>query len=216
MSARDPETGRSLSDDDLVDLFLTLIVAGHETSANALTWTLYCLAAQPERQEALAAWVREVIGDGPVEAGHLEALGEIKQFLQEAMRLLPPVPILARRALRDCQAGVEPIRAGSLLFIPIYAIHRHRALWSEPEVFDPDRFGLAAERVRPRCAYMPFGAGPRICIGAGFATMEMIVGLASLLAKVRVRLGDEGPPRPVYRITLRPERVVVLRVERRG
>lgn len=215
MEAQDPETGRSLSDDDLVDLFLTLIVAGHETSANALTWTLYCLAAQPERQDALATRIREVIGEGAVEAQHLDALGEVKQFLEEAMRLFPPVPMLFRRPLRDCQAGAVHIRTGSLIFIPVYAIHRHRALWSDPEVFDTDRFRPAAERTRPRCAYMPFGAGPRICIGASFATMEMIVGLASLLAKVRVLPRGEFPPQPIHRVTLRAEREVVLAVERR-
>jgi cytochrome P450 len=216
IDAKDPETGRSLSDDDLVDMFLTLLAAGHETSANALTWALYCLAAQPEPQEALAARVREVVGDGPVEVTHLGALDEVRHFLQETMRLFPPAPRIARRALRDCQVGAELIRAGSLVFIPIYTIHRHRVLWSDPDVFDPARFSATSEQTRPRCAYMPFGAGPRICIGASFAMLEMLVGLATVLTKVRLRLGDPTPPQPMHRITLRPEHALVLRVEARN
>ena len=132
MDARDPETGRALSDEDLVNMFLTLIAAGHETSANALTWALYCLAAQPELQDALADHVRNVIGDGPVEAPHLEALPDVTQFIEETMRLLPPVPMLSRRPLRLCQIGGHSIEPTMLVLIPIYAIHRHRTLWSSP------------------------------------------------------------------------------------
>ena len=216
IDARDAETGRSFGDNDLVDLFLTLIAAGHETSANALSWTLYCLAAQHERQDALASQVRTVIGDGPVQAEHVTSLAEVRRFLEEAMRLFPAVPLIGRRPLRDCRLGDETIRAGSLIFIPIYAIHRHRALWSDPDLFDPDRFQDSSAHARPRCAYMPFGAGPRICIGAAFAMLEMVVGLASLLARVRVRLVGESPPIPIQRVTLRPQSGMVLRVEARG
>jgi cytochrome P450 len=197
-------------------LFLTLLAAGHETSANGLSWALYCLAAQPERQEVLAAKVREVVGTGPVEAQHLDALEDVRHFLEEAMRLFPPVPIMTRRALRDCQLGTELIRAGSLVFIPIYATHRHRALWEAPDVFDPERFGATAAQGRARCAYMPFGAGPRICIGASFAMLEMVVGLATMLSQVRLGLADPIPPRPIHRITLRPERDLILRVSARA
>lgn len=216
IDARDDETGRTFGDNDLLDLFLTLIAAGHETSANALSWALYCLAAQPERQEALAGQVRDVLGDGPVRAEHIASLAEVRRFLEEAMRLFPAIPLIGRRPLRDCRLGGEAIRAGSLIFIPIYAIHRHRALWSDPDLFDPDRFQETSARDRPRCAYMPFGAGPRICIGAGFAMLEMVVGLASMLARVRVRLEDESPPSPVQRITLRPQGGMVLRLKGRG
>ena len=216
IDAQDPETGRSFSDNDLVDLFLTLIAAGHETSANALSWALYCLAAEPERQDALANQVREVIGNGPVEAEHVASLVEVRRFLEETMRLFPAVPLISRRAVRDCRFGAETIQAGSLIFIPIYAIHRHHALWSDPDLFDPDRFQNSFAQARPRCAYMPFGTGPRICIGASFAMLEMVVGLASLLAKVRVQLSDTGSPQPIQRITLRPQGGLILRLEGRG
>lgn len=216
IEAQDPETGRSFGDNDLVDLFLTLIAAGHETSANALSWALYCLAAQPERQDDLANQVWEIIGNGPVKAEHVASLVGVRRFLEETMRLFPAVPLIGRRPLRDCRLGAETIQAGSLIFIPIYAIHRHHALWSDPDLFDPDRFQDSFAQARPRCAYMPFGAGPRICIGASFAMLEMVVGLASLLAKVRVQLSDTGSPQPIQRITLRPQGGLILRLEGRG
>lgn len=212
IDARDPETGRSLSEHDLVDMFLTLIAAGHETSANALAWALYCLAAQPERQDALAAEVHQVLGSRPVGAEHLHALRGVERFIKEVMRLFPPAPLLARRSTDSCTIGVEQIPSDTILFIPVYAIHRHGALWHDADVFDPERFQESEERARHRCAYMPFGAGPRICIGGNFAMTEMVVGLASLLQRVRF-LPDEGEePRPVQRITLRPATELVLRI----
>ncbi len=215
MDAHDPETGRVLSDDDLVSMFLTLIAAGHETSANALTWALYCLAAQPDQQEALADHVRTVVGAGPVEASHLEALPDVTHFIEETMRLLPPVPLMSRHALHSSEVAGKTIEPTTLIFIPIYAIHRHEALWSNPDCFDPMRFRSEAQATRPRCAYLPFGAGPRICIGASFAMMEMVAGLATMLAATRFRLHDDTPPEPLHRITLRPRNPVVLRIEPR-
>jgi len=215
MDAHDPETGRALSDDDLVSMFLTLIAAGHETSANALTWALYCLAAQPDQQEALADHVRAVVGSGPVEASHLEVLSDLTHFIEETMRLLPPVPLMSRHALHSCEIAGKTVEATALIFIPIYAIHRHEALWSDPDCFDPGRFRSQAQAARPRCAYIPFGAGPRICIGASFAMMEMVAGLATMLTAVRFRLQDTTPPEPMHRITLRPRNPVVLRLEPR-
>lgn len=215
VDAHDPETGRVLGDDDLVSMFLTLIAAGHETSANALTWSLYCLAAQPDRQEVLADHVRKVIGGGPVEAFHLEALSDLAHFIEETMRLLPPVPMMSRRALHSCKIGGRTIEPTALVFIPIYAIHRHKSLWSCPDAFNPERFQPSSQATRPRCAYMPFGVGPRICLGASFAMTEMVAGLATMLMKIRFHLHDHTPPKPHHRITLRPRKAVVLRLERR-
>ncbi len=215
MDAHDPQSGRALSDEDLVSMFLTLIAAGHETSANALTWTLYCLAAQPDRQEALADHVRRVTGCRAVGAPDLDALSDLTYFIEETMRLLPPVPMMSRRALRSCQIGSEAIDPTALVFIPIYAIHRHKALWSSPDTFDPWRFRNQSQAPRPRCAYMPFGAGPRICLGASFAMLEMVAGLAAMLTAIRFRLHDDLPPEPLHRITLRPRKAVVLQIEPR-
>jgi cytochrome P450 len=177
---------------------------------------LYCLAAQPERQDALAAEVRHLVGDGPVEAEHLDRLGGVERFLKEVMRLFPPGPLLARRTIADCTIGGERLAPGAVVFIPIYAIHRHRALWRDPDLFDPERFQESEEKARHRCAYMPFGAGPRICIGASFALIEMVVGLASLLQHLRILLHGREDPRSVQRITLRPADALTLRIAPRA
>jgi cytochrome P450 len=105
--------------------------------------------------------------------------------------------------------------SGALVFIPIYTIHRHRSLWSNPDAFDPGRFTVASERARPRCAFMPFGAGPRVCIGASFAMLEMVVGLAMLLKATRLRFSDASPPQPIHRITLPPRGPLTLCIDAR-
>jgi cytochrome P450 len=128
------------------------------------------------------------------------------------MRLLPPVPLLARQNLKVETLGGHTLKAGTLLFIPIYAIHRHEQLWRYPDQFDLSRFqGDSAKRI-PRTAYMPFGAGPRVCVGASFATMEMVAGLATLLQSVRFSAVSGARHEPVQRITLRPKGGLPLRV----
>jgi cytochrome P450 len=212
MQARDPETDRPLSDDDLVDMLLTLIAAGHETSANALCWTILCLAGAPTLQASLAQEVRQVVGAGPIEPDQLPRLSQTKAFLMETMRLFPPAPLLARRTVRPETLGGHDLNAGATLFIPIYAIHRHEHLWPEPHRFDLSRFLNGREKQIARTAYLPFGAGPRICIGASFAVMEMVVGLATLLQSVRFRMVEGYVASPVQRITLRPKGGLAVRV----
>ena len=212
MHARDPETQRPLDDRDLVDMLLTLIAAGHETSANGLTWALYCLAEQPRLQDELAAEVARVAGARPIEAADLAALETVEAFIKETMRLLPPVPLLARRNLKAESFGGHGLKAGTLLFIPVYAIHRHERLWSHPDQFDPSRFQGDSARKIARTAYMPFGAGPRVCVGASFAMMEMVAGLATLLQSLRFATVNGARHEPIQRITLRPKGGLPLRV----
>lgn len=216
MRARDPETGRPLDDVDLVDMLLTLVAAGHETSANALTWALMCLAEQPALQEELAAEVGRVVGDRPVEAGDIAALGMVEAFLDETMRLLPPVPLMGRRAAHADTLGGHALKAGTLLFIPIYAIHRHERLWPDPDRFDLSRFQGDARKAIPRTAYMPFGAGPRVCVGATFAMMEMVAGLATLLQSCRFATVAGAACEPIHRVTLRPKGGLPLHVTPRA
>ncbi len=215
MGATDPETGRPLDDRDLVDMLLTLIAAGHETSANGLTWALYCLAAQPQLQEELAAEVASVAGARPVEAADLPKLESVEAFIKETMRVLPPVPLMARRTVKPERLGGHDLKAGTVLFIPIYAIHRNERLWRDPDKFDLTRFlGDAAKRI-PRTAYMPFGAGPRVCVGASFAMMEMVAGLATLLQRCRFAARDGDRHQLVHRVTLRPKGGLTLEVSPR-
>lgn len=212
MAARDPETDRPLSDSDLVDMLLTLVAAGHDTSANGLTWALYCLAAQPAVQEDLCAEIRRVTGGRTPDTAHIPELSMVEAFLKETMRLFPPAPFLARQTTQAESFGGQAFPAGATLFIPSYAIHRHALLWTSPESFDLTRFlGDKAKKIS-RTAYMPFGAGPRICIGGTFAMMEMVAALAVLLARVRFSITDATRCEPMQRITLRPKRSLELAV----
>lgn len=214
LKARDPETGRPLSDGDMVDMLLTLVAAGHETSANALTWALYCLASQPYWQEQLRTEVEDVVGNRSVAASDLSSLQKTEAFLKEAMRLFPPAPLMARQTKKPEKIGGHDCPAGVTLFIPIYAIHRHQSLWESPEVFDPSRFaGEKAKRI-PRAVYLPFGAGPRICIGGTFAMMEMVGALATMVRKVAFMTADTTICEPIQRITLRPKHNLMLETGR--
>jgi cytochrome P450 len=213
MNARDPETGRPLSHDDLVDMLLTLVAAGHETSANALTWALYCLAEQPHVQEELRAEVGSVVAKRQVEAPDLAALVKVEAFIKETMRLFPPAPLLARRTTKTEKLDGCELQRGVTLFIPVYAIHRHKQLWSLPDCFDLSHFlGEEATRIQ-RTAYLPFGAGPRVCIGGTFAMMEMVGALATLLQRLRFSVISETRCEPIQRITLRPMHSLQLAVQ---
>ncbi len=209
--AEDPETGRRMTAAELRDNMLAFIVAGHETTALALAWALYLLALDPEAQERAREEASAVCGEGPAEAAHLDRLVYTGQVLEEAMRLYPPAAFLARIALAEDRLCGRPIMKGDILMLPIYALHRHRMLWDDPDAFDPDRFAPEAAKRRHRYQYLPFGAGPRICIGMGFALMEAKLILATLLA--RWRFAPAGPaPEPAMSLTLRPKGGVRLKV----
>ena len=157
---------------DIRNNLLTFISAGHETTALALTWTFYLLSLHPEIEQRVKQEIAEV---------HIESLVYTNQVLQEAMRLYRPAALIVRAALRDVELGNEHIKAGTTIYVPVYAIHRHERLWRDPDRFDPSRFDPRAVEARDRYAYLPFGAGPRICIGQNFAQTEATVVLATLL-----------------------------------
>ena len=215
MAVTDPETGRSMSDRDVLDNLLTFLVAGHETTALALIWTFYLLSLHPKIAERVVQEVEAVTQGDSLREEHIEALSYTRQVVQEAMRLYPPAPVVVRAAIRDVSVGDELIRAGSPTYISVYAIHRHRLLWDEPDTFDPDRFAPAAVKARHRYAYLPFGAGPRICIGMSFALLEAVVILARLLRSIRPSLRPGYVPELKQRITLRPAAGMPMRLERR-
>ena len=215
LGSADPETGRRMTDDELADNIATFIAAGHETTANGLAWTLHLLSRHPEIEARLVAEVRRVAGDGPVAPEQVERLTYTRAVFDEAMRLYPPAPLIARRAVRPFALGPARIETDTVLVVPIYALHRHRALWDAPERFDPDRFSPERARARHRYAFMPFGAGPRVCIGAGFATLEAAAILAVLLRRFRLEAVGDGEPRAAMRVTLRPARPIHLRLRRR-
>lgn len=212
--AQDPETGRPMPHDQVVDNVLTFILAGHETTALALTWALYLLAFHPQAAGRIRAETQEVTGGGPVTAGNIDALDYTRRVVMESMRLYPPAAVISRLARQDLRIGGHDIRAGSFVIIPIYAIHRHQALWEQPDVFDPERFTAAQVAARHRYAYLPFAAGQHICIGMNFAIMEAVVILANLLRDLRFDLRPGFDPGLRLRITMRPARGMPMRPER--
>jgi cytochrome P450 len=212
IAARDPETGRSMDEGRLVDNLLTFYLAGHDTTAKALTWTLYLLARSPEWSAALEEEIERVTGGAAISAAHVVSLILVQQVLKESMRLYPPVPMMSRQATADARIDGHLVRAGTSVLMPIYAIHRHTKRWENPDEFDPTRFAPEKEKSIPRYQYMPFGAGPRICIGMPFAMIEGSAILATLLQRARFAPVAGREPTPVARVTLIPSGGMPLEV----
>ncbi|OWU83229.1 cytochrome P450 [Oceanicola sp. 22II-s10i] len=203
LAGEDSETRRKMNTAELRDNLLTFIVAGHETTALALSWALYLCAFAPEEQDKAAEEARAVLGDRAATAADVAALPLTRRIVDEALRLYPPAALVSRTALKaDTLCGRE-VRPGDTVMIPIYALHRNHLLWEDPDSFRPDRF--ADPKAIDRYAYLPFGDGPRICIGASFAIQEAVIILATLLARFRFRTVPGRTPDPVMIITLRPE-----------
>src|SRR3954454_3480774 len=214
LMAADPESGRPVSRRRLADQVATMISAGHATTAVALFWALYLVASAPSVQQRIAEEAAP-LDLGP--DGAAEALGRLvytRAVVQEALRLYPPaygIFRLARRA--DNAAGVE-VPKGAVVMIAPWLLHRHRKLWAEPDRFDPDRF-LPGAAPPDRFAYLPFGAGPRVCVGAQFALTEATLVLARLVQAFEIRRDDAAPVIPVAAITVRPDRPPPFRLRRR-
>ncbi|MET4387129.1 cytochrome P450 [Bradyrhizobium sp. F1.4.3] len=208
--ARDPETGKGFSDAQLVDEVATMILAGHETTATALFWALYLLALDPDSQEEVASETR---------GEHLDSIADIdrqkltRAVVEETMRLYPPAFLIARAARdKDNAAGVA-IGKGDIIMIAPWLLHRHEKLWDQPNAFIPKRF-LSMD-APDRFAYLPFGAGPRVCIGAPFAQAESVLALARLIGAFRVELVDTNPVIPYGVVTTQPDHSPMFRITRR-
>lgn len=216
LAARDPETGSGLSEEEVGANIVTFIGAGHETTANALTWSLYLISLAPDVRDRLEAEIDAAGEDLAAAALSGERLALTRAVIEEAMRLYPPVPSLSRTALADdVAAGHCAIPKDALVVISPYLLHRHETLWEAPDCFRPERFLPGVRESVPRYAYLPFGAGPRICIGQQFAMVEAVIVLAMLLRHLRFDYANEEAPVPVQRITLRPRDGMPMRVTRR-
>jgi cytochrome P450 len=216
LEARDEETGEGMTDKQLRDELVTLFLAGHETTAIALTWTFHLLAQTPRAEAILQAEVDEVLGERAVPAfDDLERLPYARMVAEEALRLYPPAYVFSRRSAGEDQLGPFRMPAGAHIVISPYALHRRPDYWPEPEAFWPERFAPGARTDRPKLAYLPFGGGPRICIGNSFAMMEHAIVLATAVRHWRL----EGIPgievRTEPRITLRPKGGLPMRLMRR-
>ena len=214
MLAKDGETGEVMSDAQLYDEAMTILIAGHETTANTLAWAWVLMHRHPEEQERLREEVFEATGGRPPGIDDLPRLPRLRMFLLETLRLYPPVWMFDRRAVVPTSLGETKIHPGNLVIMSPYAVHRLASLWRDPEAFCPERFEISNEEQKNKFAFLPFGAGPRICMGMGFALIESQIILGTLLAKFRVRLagGDGIEPRP--QVTLRTSKAVVLQLEK--
>lgn len=213
--ARDEETGEGMSDRQVHDEVLTLLLAGHETTANALSWTWYLLSEHPDVAERLQVEVARVIGDRPPSMDDVARLTYTRMVLDESMRLYPPAWATSRAPAEDDEIAGYHIKRGSMLLLSPYVTHRHPDFWDVPDRFDPERFTAERSAGRPRFAYFPFGGGPRQCIGNTFALAEAILVLAAVVQRYRLTLVSGHPVVPEPLITLRPRFGLPMTVRRR-
>lgn len=213
MRARDEETGEVMSDKQLRDEAATILMAGHETTAIALSWTWYLLARHPHVEQKLHAELANVLdGRAPV-FDDLPRLGYTRMIIEEAMRLYPPAWAVSRTAMGDDEIGGYHIPANSEILLLPYVTHRHPQFWEEPEQFDPERFTPERATQRPKFAYFPFGGGPRQCIGNNFALTEAQLVLAVVAQQYRLTLVPGHPIEPEPSITLRPRYGIMVTLE---
>ena len=214
LAARDPETGEAFSRAQLRDQMATMIVAGHETTALTLFWSLYLLASSPADQERVAEEVGTIdLGPGAA-ADALAKLPYTKAVVNEALRLYPPAFALARMAVAADRIGDVAIPRGALVMMSPWVLHRHLRLWKEPDAFNPSRF-LGEAPPAHRFAYMPFGAGPRVCVGAQLALTEACLVLATIVQRFHVALADATPVLPVAVIVTQPDHAAPFRLRAR-
>lgn len=215
LAARDAETGEGMSETQLRDEIVTLLLAGHETTGTAIAWTMYLLSQHPQVEAQLVAELGSTLSGAPATSADLIRLPYLKQVMQESLRLYPPIWAIARQNTEQIELGGYRIPAGSYLVMPIYSLHRHPEYWPDAEQFDPDRFAPQREASRHSYCYLPFSAGPRTCIGANMAMLEIQLVLAQVLQRFRVTPLPEHPVEPVAEITFKPRHGLAVRVERR-
>jgi cytochrome P450 len=214
MSARDKDTGAAMSERQLIDEIMTLVIAGHETTASVLNWTWYLLSQHPQVEARVH---QEISGRKPATPGlgHLEALEFTHQVLKETMRLYPPGWLLSREAIGPDRLGGYDIPAGANILVPLYLVHRHPRFWKDPDAFLPERFTPEQDAERPRFAYMPFAAGPRHCIGETLAVYEMLLHLCKIVPSYRLVFVPDKPQQLEAQINLRTRHPLHMQLEPR-
>ncbi|MEM8570881.1 MAG: cytochrome P450 [Pseudomonadota bacterium] len=212
LMATEDEREARFSDEEIVDNLLTIIGAGHETTARSLGWTAYLLSQTPD----IMARLEEEIDAAPLDElpphKWLSALPFAEAVIKESLRLFPPAPELSRTALEDDHIGDLTIKAGTEVHVTSWLIHRNRNLWENPDAFDPDRFLGERGKSIDRYQFLPFSTGPRVCIGGAFAMTEMVIALATLVRRVRLSYQAPDLPIPVVRITVRPSNDLPMKV----
>jgi cytochrome P450 len=215
MEARDEETAEGMSEKQLRDEVLITFFAGHETTAQLLTWAWYLLARHPNVEEQFHAELDRALGGRSPGTDDIEALAYTRMIMDETLRLYSPVASLARDAIDDDEVDGYPVQAGSILTLTPYITHRHPEFWARPHDFYPEHFAPEAVKARPRYAYYPFGAGPRVCLGKHFALLEATLVLAEVGQRYRLRLASDQVVGVRWSGTLRPDRDVLMTLETR-
>jgi cytochrome P450 len=215
LAATDDASGGAMSDKQLRDEMLTLFLAGHETTANALTWTWYLLSEHPDVEAKLCEELDRVLAGRAPEVADLAKLPYTEMVIRESMRLYPPAPAVAREPIEEVMIGRYRVREGSLLSINTYALQRDARFYSDPERYNPERFSPGWEERIPRYAYLPFGAGPRVCIGNSFALMEARLILATVAQRYQLSLEPGQKVVPMQVITVKPRGPLRMRLRRR-
>ncbi|WP_439595556.1 cytochrome P450 [Falsiroseomonas sp.] len=204
--------GKAFTREELIDQLGVLFLAGHETSASALTWVFFLLASRPDFVARLRAEVASVCGDGPISFEHTKRLVFTRNIFRETLRLYPPITFLPRVANEATRIGDYRVKRGALIMVAPWLLHRHLRYWTNPNTFDPDRFLPEREAEMTAGAYIPFGIGPRICAGAAFATVEAVLLIARLFRRFDFSLAEAQQVRPAARLTTRPARQIQMRV----
>lgn len=216
LAARDTETGGGMTAKEVRDQVVTIFMAGHETTSLALSWTWYLLSQHPAAEAKLHRELADVLGGRTPGNDDIASLHYTRMVIEESMRLYPPAHTIARQAIKRDEVLGHRIAAGTPILIMPWLIHRKPQLWENPERFDPERFAPERAAERPRFAYIPFGAGSRICIGAAFAMTEAILILATIAQRYRLHLKRGHPVEPQGLITLRPRYGMQMILQRRG
>jgi cytochrome P450 len=216
LEARDERTGEGMDNKQLRDETLTLLFAGHETTTVALSWTWWLLGTHPEAERRLHEELDVVLADRLPAFEDLPDLPYTRMVFQEAMRLYPPAWVISRRPLKDDEIAGYRIPAGTTVLISPYVTHRNPRYWDDPEVFDPERFLIQRSADRPEFAYLPFGGGPRKCIGDHFAMTEGVLILATIAQRYRLLPVPEHPVEPQPLLTLKPKRGILVSLQKRG
>jgi len=215
IEARDVETGAAFSRKELLDQLGVMFLAGHETTASALIWAFMILGVQPMLLQRMRSEVDAIAGDGPISLEQVRRMTYVRNFFKETLRLYPPITFIPRVAAEDATIGRHRVKRGAMLMIAPWTIHRHRDYWKNPHAFDPERFSAEREHELVPGSYLPFGIGPRVCVGAGFAQLEASLILARLARRYDFHVEAAHRVRPVARLTTRPAEQLMIKIKPR-
>ncbi|MEM6384196.1 MAG: cytochrome P450 [Pseudomonadota bacterium] len=215
IAAQDPDSGERFTREELIDQLGVFFLAGHETTASALTWAVYLLAMHEPTRARMRAEVEAIAGDGPISIEQLKKLTFTRAMFRETLRLYPPITFLPRVALEPTIVAGRKIKRGALVMIAPWVLHRHQLYWEQPDHFDPDRFLPPRDSEQTAGSYIPFGQGARLCSGAAFATIESTLFLARLVRGYDIEVADADRVRPVARMTTRPAKQIMIQMTRR-